>query len=610
MSKAIGIPNPPRRERLVVKGGNTNDIIRVVMQVANDDRLTAQVADFANKRFKGTSPKDQYEKLKELWKYTRREITYEEDPPGKQLIKEPARVFWDNQKGDGTDCKSLSLFEYFCCRAIGVPCYFEFVSYYDRYEWENFQWVYYGRRITHVYPVAVIPGYGEVVIDAVYNRFDERAPNATRVVKKFSKVFNQMADISIISGTRKAPTQADLVTELRDRAKNVKPSAFVDYTNMTEGEMETFLLADRAKKLYEFYQGTPQGNAYLQQFLQKRDLLFNGLHRSWSPIGVKSKTRAASGWLTLQQKGIDPKKGFKFLFNDAQAGAERASVGAIPQQDCNATIPIMTLQQWTAQGAPSSLYQSYVSDQEKKRAACATENKWRTSLNKYWEAGSLTLVYRAIPNSGYFTGVNPNAAALIGQKKGNHVQTFNLIQQASQITPNNLSLWWENGNIANTIAYGLGPQTGLQFVDGLKANRDVAVNGFIAALASVAIDCLKNTFNQFKLFVGVCKGDLTLKQAIEQHIDNVEEFFKKHSDDIANLASNKDFKTPGAPEIDAPPITCTTNAECPLGWHCEGGICVPDAPPPGGGSTGGNNAIIIGGAALLALVALNGGNND
>lgn len=550
------ISNPQKVVTILHRDGDTADIVKSLLLVANMDYQAGQVSEFAQ-RFKGSNATDQYEKLKELWRFTRREIRYEEDPKGQQLIKDPARVYHDSLKGDGTDCKSLSLFEYSVCRAIGIPCYFEFVSFFSKLEDR-------GQRFTHVYPVAIVPGIGEVVLDAVHTKFDERPPYITRVGKKYTKVFSTMTEIAHIANIRKdvTPTAQDLRSEARDRAKLVKPLSFVDYSIMTEGEMTTFLLAQQAKLYSEFYQGTPQGSAAAADYMKHRDALYKGLHTGFNILpGVKTKTRSASGYLTMQERGIDLKKGFPALFDDAENGA--AKVGAtIPKLDCAALFP----------GSGIS--------QQLKRAACETENKWRTSLNQYWPQGAPALLYEFLLNNDFPSYLIGADADRLINKRNQHQQFVQDVQVASKISRENLRIWLQNGIIKSSIdgrnGKTLGPLNAGQFIAGLRENADVKVSGFAEALVSVAIDVLEHTYNQFTLFVGVVKGDISFKEAVAQHISNIEQFFKDNLDEIKALAKNSDFAKPGA---DCTPL------DCGEGFIFDPATCL-CVPPGGGGGTG------------------------
>lgn len=153
------IENPPRRVIEHYRNGDTPDIMQVIMEVVNQDELKNQVQVFA-RQYRATDQEQQIEQLRQLWQTCRSEIRYKEDRPGLQAVKHPARI-WAEKEGD---CKSLTVFIYHCCRAIGIPCFIRFASY-DT-----------SKQIGHVYPVAVVGGR-PVVVDAVWHRFnDEKKP--------------------------------------------------------------------------------------------------------------------------------------------------------------------------------------------------------------------------------------------------------------------------------------------------------------------------------------------------------------------------------------------------------------------------------------------------
>jgi hypothetical protein len=435
----------------------------------------------------------------------------------------------------------------------------------------------------------MVPGIGEVVLDAVYTRFDERPPGITRLVKKYTKVYNQMADIHHIQGIRigtaAMPTAKDLAIEANDRAKLVKPTSFVDYTIMSEGEMSTFLLAQRDKMLSEFFVGTPQGAAYAQQFLQKRDALYRGLHRGFNLLGgVKAKTCSASGWLTLPEKGVNLKQGFRFLFDDAESGAER--VGAIPQLDCAALYPI------NPSPTPyyTDEYYNYVQGQNALRTKCQTENLWRTELNKWWEKSGNVLLYEFITPANT-AGLLINDYPILQNKTFKHIDFVNMVNIGSKITRSNLRLWMENGVMYSSIAGAggqtLGPQLPQDYIQAFRQAGQSGINGFPMAVVGLAVDLLKLNYSGFMKLVDVLKGDATLKQAISSHSANMEAFFNKYADQVATLATDKDWDIPELP---------------------GGG----DTPPPGGGGGSGsgsgflsnlsqNEKLALAGAAALLL---------
>lgn len=196
------VKDTPRSEIIHVPwGGDTKDIIRVIMEVANERDIESQVADFAQK-FKARNTRDQYELIHELWAFCRRRIEYVADGWEEQKIQHPRRVY-HSRKGD---CKSLTLFVYACLSAIGIPCFIRFASYWDeaavKQAKRNGQEVRVG-QIGHVYPVAIIDGR-TVPVDVCLEQFDAEQ-KAVRVLDKFT---NAWSHIEIKSLAKQSQTAA------------------------------------------------------------------------------------------------------------------------------------------------------------------------------------------------------------------------------------------------------------------------------------------------------------------------------------------------------------------------------------------------------------------
>lgn len=163
------IPQAPRREILHFNWGNTDQIMTVIMAVANKEHLGKQVEKLSE-TFRAT-PGQQYDKLGELWAYVRSNIPYVPDAAGVQQIKHPARTWEDAERGEGSDCKSMSVFVRFVLYNLGIPHFLRFASYIP------------SKRIQHVYVVALLDGE-EVILDTVYNRFDEEVEYTWKQDKK------------------------------------------------------------------------------------------------------------------------------------------------------------------------------------------------------------------------------------------------------------------------------------------------------------------------------------------------------------------------------------------------------------------------------------------
>ena len=159
MNAGISIPEKPRQEIIHRNWGDTQDIISVIMDVVNKTELGKQVEQFSA-AYKAKDPRQQREKLHQLWKWVRREIPYIADPDGMQIIKHPARTYEDAMQGRGSDCKSMTVFVRFVLYNLGIPHYIRFASYVR------------SNRVQHVYTVAIVGGK-DVIIDTVHTRFDD-----------------------------------------------------------------------------------------------------------------------------------------------------------------------------------------------------------------------------------------------------------------------------------------------------------------------------------------------------------------------------------------------------------------------------------------------------
>lgn len=104
------------------------------------------------------SAKNDYETLRNIWKFTRKHIRYRRDRAGRELVKSPGATIQDGY----ADCKSMSVFIGSILRNLGFD-YFYRVARYDPATPEQ----------GHIYPIVVLPGGKKVVVDAVNNRFDQ-----------------------------------------------------------------------------------------------------------------------------------------------------------------------------------------------------------------------------------------------------------------------------------------------------------------------------------------------------------------------------------------------------------------------------------------------------
>ena len=152
--KNIIIPSD-MRNMLRYRDGDTEDIVTVMLRMDAEadkyiDKEAAQCLRGAN----------DYDTLRNVWKFVKSNIRYKTDRPGKEVVKSPAALF----ALKSGDCKSFSISEAALLRALG-------------FKGIRYRFVAYGgsKQVTHVYIVCKLHGE-DVVLDAVYGSFDGEEP--------------------------------------------------------------------------------------------------------------------------------------------------------------------------------------------------------------------------------------------------------------------------------------------------------------------------------------------------------------------------------------------------------------------------------------------------
>jgi transglutaminase-like putative cysteine protease len=139
-------------ERLRYSDGETKDIIKVIMDM--DARSDKYVDADAVECLRGS---DDYETMRNVWKFVKSNIRYSADKRGREVVKSPAALF---AIGRG-DCKSFSIAEVAILRALGFKSLkYRFTAYKNSSD------------VTHVYVIAKLRGQ-DVILDAVHDYFDD-----------------------------------------------------------------------------------------------------------------------------------------------------------------------------------------------------------------------------------------------------------------------------------------------------------------------------------------------------------------------------------------------------------------------------------------------------
>ena len=171
------IPKSDNKTTLITNNGYTDDIIKAVISVFNEN--WAQLSDFA-KQFKGVNIR---ETANNIATYVVDNFNYVIDPNGEQWIRTPARLLSDRE----ADCKSFSIFVCSCLSCLGIENGFRFVSYTN------------DLQLTHVYTVAEDEDGLEFIIDTVAQK-QKGLPIFEEVKYKYKRDIMNTTRISKLSG--------------------------------------------------------------------------------------------------------------------------------------------------------------------------------------------------------------------------------------------------------------------------------------------------------------------------------------------------------------------------------------------------------------------------
>lgn len=152
-SKYIAM-SPNRRQTMHEDGG----IPEIIATIIHADQ---QSADFTKRLAPHLVAGNEIDTLKNIWRFTRKNIKYVRDRNGHEVIKSPGRT-WADKSGD---CKSFSVFVGSILQNLGYKYRYR-VAFYDPQYPES----------GHIYPIVTLPGGKTVIVDAVHTVFDEEVP--------------------------------------------------------------------------------------------------------------------------------------------------------------------------------------------------------------------------------------------------------------------------------------------------------------------------------------------------------------------------------------------------------------------------------------------------
>jgi hypothetical protein len=209
-----GILKPRDKQQIHFENGKTVDIQEVIFAVNKKD-IWKETETFSKQFSKDSNG------LRDLWHFVKEQITYQEDPIGFQYIQHPAAL-WKSKIGD---CKSFTLFIVSVLQNLGIPYIIRFTSY---------------RKgdVTHVYPIAILNGE-RVILDAVWDHFDDEKQYYREEDFKFQKNMSQIVEISGIGAARSvSETAAAYHAATKDIPNSILEN---DITEMSQAEFYRWL---------------------------------------------------------------------------------------------------------------------------------------------------------------------------------------------------------------------------------------------------------------------------------------------------------------------------------------------------------------------------------
>lgn len=165
------IAPPDGKTRLMKANGVNSDIIRTIHLYF--PKAVEQTREYSQ-QFKRCNVVDSG---RAVWDYLRDEIKYKRDPESSQMIRLPSRFVHDRTG----DCKSFSLFAASVLHNLGYRVAFRYASY-------NLL----NSTPSHVYVVAKDKQGRQVIVDGVYNEFNDQ--------KKPAHYFDRWMDVYALSG--------------------------------------------------------------------------------------------------------------------------------------------------------------------------------------------------------------------------------------------------------------------------------------------------------------------------------------------------------------------------------------------------------------------------
>ena len=248
-----------------------------------------------------------------------------------------------------------------------------------------------------------------------------------------------MTQISYIHGIGKTDPG-----EYRDRAKLVPPQNYMNFTELTDGELRLTLLADQANILSAMY---PENKVLKRSKNILVDALYKGVHNNPPPSGIYTGELATVvAEINKARQETWPAIGQIFGRKDLGAGIGDP---LIPYDICDL---------------------NFVTGMQDPK--CAKLNAFKKILNDNLEKSGHHLLYEFVKNPNQ----QPQTVAI---KTQSHHATKAVIAQITTVSQDNLRLWMRNGVIRQNAAKGAGPLQPENTIDVFKKASTVSGIGVL-----------------------------------------------------------------------------------------------------------------------------------
>lgn len=255
------------RKDLRKKSFRTNDIIKLVQEVVKTDVDDTEVL---ARRFTPDAAG-----LKAIFNFVDDSFRYREDPAGSQWVQTPSYL-WNTRVGD---CKSYTVFISSILQNIGIPHLIRYTAYG-------------GSQFRHVYPVALLGGK-EIPLDVVWKKQEGGRFGAE---KRYSKKKDfRVEGLYKLGNTGGLFDERAVIGQMENTLAEIQAASAgipnmvddgPDVTEMTAGELERFIWADRFRVLAGVTEHGGQAGQYLDaaRAMEKGDISGIGSLRN-DPFG-------------------------------------------------------------------------------------------------------------------------------------------------------------------------------------------------------------------------------------------------------------------------------------------------------------------------------------